>query len=61
MDQFPCWTLKIAMLATSIYVIATAGFASLLELLDIIAQAEEDFDISEGFNATWRDHVWEGG
>ena len=39
---------------------ATAGFASLLELLDIIAQADEGFDISGGFKATWRAHVWEG-
>ena len=31
-----------------------------MEVLDIAAQADRDFDIHGGFKAHWRSHVWEG-
>merc|ERR1711893_258580 len=41
-------------------IIGSATLAALLELLDIAALADDNFDIQGGFKAHWRAHVWEG-
>jgi len=38
----------------------SAFLAAIIEVLDIAALHQEDFDIVGGFKATWRAHAWEG-
>ena len=60
LDQFLCWKLKVATIASAGYIIVTATMCAILEILDIAALADDSFDISGGFKAHWRQHVWEG-
>jgi len=38
----------------------SAFLAAIIEILDVAALHQEDFDIVGGFKATWRAHAWEG-
>lgn len=60
MDQFLCWKLKVATVAVCGWVCVSAGLAALFELLDVIALADDNFEIKGSFQSQWRSHVWEG-
>ena len=39
---------------------STTMLEALFELLDVIAWADKDFEVSGSFKSEWRSHVWEG-
>lgn len=61
LDNFLCWKLKVATLVICIYTCIVAFGAAILELLDIIAfSPSANFEITGGFESSWRAHAWEG-